>query len=156
MSIKTVALKEKLGHIDNLVNPIVVEESSRYEDILKQMAQKDRGSVIVTRKGKVVGVFTERDILNKHILENLPAATPISKIMTQNPITITADDTLGRAVELMHAKGVRNLPLVDAQGQPKAIVTVGRVIRYLADHFPAEVVNLPPVLNQVSSHPEGA
>ncbi|MBI3549638.1 MAG: CBS domain-containing protein [Elusimicrobia bacterium] len=156
MSIKTVALKEKLGHIDSLVIPIVVDESATYKEVVSKMAAQDRGSVIVTRKGAVVGIWTERDLLFKCVLEKVKASTPIGELMTPKPIILREDDTLGKAIEVMHEKGVRNLPLVDAKGKPKAIVTVGRVIRYLADHFPAEVVNLPPVLNQVTSDPEGA
>lgn len=155
MSIKTVALSQKLKFLD-LLPPLVVEETTTYGDVLKRMRTADRGSVIVCKHGAVSGIFTERDVLNKHALENVKEATPIRELMTPKPVTITGETTVGEAVELMHSKNFRNLPLVDGKGRPQGLLTVGRIIRYLADHFPAEVVNLPPKLNQVTSEPEGA
>jgi len=155
MSTKTSALNEKLEHMD-LLSPILVEEETPYNDVLAAMRKAKRGSVIVCRKRKVVGIFTERDVLNRCLLENPPLSTPIRKMMTPNPATVQGGTTLGEAVEIMHAKGARNLPIVDAKGFPRGMLTVGRVIRYLADHYPAEVVNLPPVLHQTTHETEGA
>jgi CBS domain-containing protein len=120
------------------------------------MRKAMRGSVIVCRKGKLVGIFTERDVLNRCLLENTPASTPINRLMTPNPVTVDGKTTLGHAIELMHEKAIRNLPWIDPAGRPKGMLTVGRVIRYLADHYPAEVVNLPPLLHQTTQESEGA
>lgn len=155
MSQKTAALSESLAHID-LLPPVIVEETVPYGEVLDVMRRSDRGSVVVTRRGIVAGVFTERDLLGKYALESIARDTPIRELMTPDPVTIAPETTVGEAVELMHSKRVRNLPLVDTQGRPRGLLTVGRVIRYLADHYPAEVVNLPPVLHQTPSAPEGA
>ena len=155
MSTKTLALNEKLERLD-LLPPVTVEEDASYETTLAAMRRAKQGSVLVCRAGKLTGIFTERDVLNRCLLEKIALSTPIRKLMTPNPATARQDSTLGEAVELMHAKGARNLPIVDSQGRPKGLLTVGRVIRYLADHYPAEVVNLPPVLHQTSHETEGA
>jgi len=156
MSIKTVALKEEVGHLDLDPPPLVVEESASYGEVLGKMRRSNQGSAIVCRKGVIAGVFTDRDILNKYALEKPSLKTPIGKLMTAKPVTIRPSATIGKAIETMHAKRVRNLPLTDSKGRPKGLLTVGCIIRYLADHFPAEVVNLPPTLNQVISETEGA
>lgn len=155
MSTKTQTLDVRLDHLD-LLAPVLVEETSPYGEVLERMRTLDRGSVIVTKSGKVTGIFTERDYLYKHCLEDTDLKTPICKLMSTRPIAVSPETTLGEAVEIMHEKKFRNLPIVDASGRPKGLLTVGRVIRYLADHFPAEVVNLPPTLHQVSQDPEGA
>lgn len=152
---KTQVLDEKLAHLD-ILDPVTVEGSATYQECLEVMRKNGRGAVIVCKKGKVAGVFTERDVLYKHLLEGIAVSTPVSKLMTPGPVTVTLETTLGRAVELMHEKGVRNLPLVDKDGRPKKILTIGRVLKYLADHYQAEVVNLPPVLHQMSEETEGA
>lgn len=155
MSTKTSALNEKLEHID-LLPPVVVEEDTPYSKTLDAMRQSQRGSVLVCQGEKVTGIFTERDVLNRCLLENVAPSTPMRKLMTPNPATARPETTLGEAVELMHSKGARNLPIVDSKGRPKGLLTVGRVIRYLADHYPAEVVNLPPVLHRTIRDTEGA
>lgn len=155
MSAKTVALSETLGHVD-LPAPLILEDSVPYGEALRILREAQRGSAIVCRGGKVCGIFTERDVLNRCVLEGVRAETTIRDLMTPNPRTVRAETTLGEAVELMHRHGVRNLPLVDGLSRPQGLVTVGGIIRYLADHYPAEVMNLPPVLHQVSHDTEGA
>lgn len=152
---KASALNEKLSRV-YLLPPILVEEDATYGQVLEIMRGAKKGSVIVCRKGKLVGIFTERDVLNRCLLENIAPSTPIQRLMTPDPISVNANTTLGEAVELMHNKGVRNLPWVDAKGSPKGILTVGRVIRYLADNYPSEVVNLPPEPHQTTHESEGA
>ena len=155
MSSKTLALDEKIEHLD-LAPSLVVDEAIPLSEVLGRMRQAKRGSVMVCRDGKLTGVFTERDYLNKYALENVSPDKQIGEFMTPHPEIIHLDTPLGKAVELMHEKHVRNLPIVDAEGRPKGLLTVGRVIRYLADHYPREVVNLPPKLRQIMSESEGA
>ncbi|MBI4424375.1 MAG: CBS domain-containing protein [Elusimicrobia bacterium] len=151
---KTKALHVPLGHLD-LLTPIVLEESTPYGETLRRMREGQRGSVIVCNGGAVTGVFTERDYLYKQCLERVPLETPIGKLMSTRPVTVSPDTTLGEAVELMHEKRFRNLPVVDAAGKPQALLTVGRIIRYLAETFPAEVMNLPPT-PRVTTETDGA
>ena len=155
MSAKTLALDERLDHLD-LLPALVVDEAVPFGEVLNRMRQSERGSVVVCRDGRVTGIFTERDYLNRCSVESIRPETPISDMMTPHPYTVKVETTLGQAIELMHSKGVRNLPLIDAEGRPQGLLTVGRIIRYLAEHFPAEVVNLPPKLHAVSNEPEGA
>jgi CBS domain-containing protein len=155
MASKTSALNEKLNRL-YLLPPILVEEDATYGQVLEILHGAKRGSVIVCRKGKLAGIFTERDVLNRCILEDIPPSAPIKSLMTPNPFTVDENTTLGEAAELMHVKGVRNLPWVDAKGSPKGMLTVGRVIRYLADNYPAEVMNLPPAPHQTTHESEGA
>ena len=154
MSAKTQALRQPLQHLD-LLTPIVVDEDTPYGEVLATMRKNARGSVIVCREGSATGVYTERDYLYKHCLERVDPKTPIGKLMSTRPVTVTAKATLGEAVELMHDKRVRNLPVVDEKGRPQALLTVGGIIRFLAENFPREVVNLPPT-TQVSGDADGA
>src|SRR5208282_3772189 len=101
MARKISALNEKLDHLD-LLAPVIVDEDATYKEVLDVMRKLQRGSVIVCSKKKVAGMFTERDVLNRCVLEQIPPATPIHRLMTPDPITISADTTLGDAIELMH------------------------------------------------------
>ncbi len=154
MSSKTKALNETLGNLD-LLPPIVVEETMSYGEVLERMRRLQRGSVVICNNGAVSGVFTERDYLYKHCLERVDPKTPIGRVMSTHPVTVHSDRTLGEAIELMHEKRFRNLPIVDDDGHPTGLLTVGRIIRYLAENFPAEVMNLPPTLD-LPQEAEGA
>lgn len=142
MSFKTKALNEKLGHVDRY-EPAAVEETATVKEALHLMRRRQKPALMVCRKGQLVGIFTERDYLMK-AAGAAKAGEPISKYMTPKPVTGGLDQTLGEAIEIMDAKHLRTLPIIDADGVPASVVTVLTVIRYLADHFPAAVVNRPP------------
>lgn len=133
-----------------------LDEATGYGTVLEKLREARTGSLVVTRAGKVAGVFTERDILNKCLLEGTRPGTPLRELMTQTPATLTLGATVREAITLMNQRRIRNLPLVDADGAPKGLLTVGRLIRFLAFAFPSEVVNLPPRPGQVVEEVEGA
>lgn len=146
---------EKLSQLDH-TEPLHADESAAYGEILQLFQARRAGAVVLTRKGKVSGVFTERDVLNKCLLEGVDPRTPVREFMTSAPAAVRGDATVGEAIALMHERKVRNLPMVDAAGRLVGLLTVGRIIRYLASAFPAEVVNLPPKPSQVTEEVEGA
>lgn len=154
MSVKTKALNEKLAHVDRY-EPAAVEETATVKEALHIMRRRQKPALMVCRKGKLVGIFTERDYLVK-AAGAAKAGEPISKYMTPDPITGGLSMTLGEAIEVMDSKHLRTLPIVDDKGAPASVVTVLTVIRYLADHFPAAVVNRPPQPHVVSSDADGA
>jgi CBS domain-containing protein len=146
---------ENLGHLKQ-TDPVQMDDSATYGEVLGVLQKKRIGSILLCHDGQVTGIFTERDILNKSVLENTPPDTPIKNLMTKKPITIECDKTIGDAIRLMHTKHIRNLPMVDKDGSLVGLLTVGRLIRFLASVFPAEVVNLPPQPNQITTEVEGA
>lgn len=155
MSPKIDPFIEKVGNL-NEIRHIAAEESTPYGQIIELLHQKRLPSVTLTSGDAVTGIFTERDILNKCLLENIDDKTPISELMTRNPMTIQTSSTIGCAIEIMHDRRIRNLPLLDESGKLVGLLTVGRLIRFLANHHPAEVVNLPPRPSQVTEQVEGA
>jgi MFS transporter, MHS family, proline/betaine transporter len=153
MSVKTKALREKLSHVTR-TKPVTVPETASVREVLALMREKQAHCVMVCKGPALSGIFTERDYLMK-VLGRAKGAEPIRDFMTPKPLIATLDQTLGEAIEAMNAKGLRNLPLVDEQGAPASLLTVNAIIRYLADHFPAQVVNRPPA-PMVSNEQDGA
>lgn len=142
----------RLGRLEFLQT----EEDSPLDKVLELMRGRNMGCVLSCRRGKLTGVLTERDLLNKFMLERIPFSTPLRELMTRDPVSTDSACTVGDAIRLMHAKHIRNLPIVDGSGKPVGLLTVGRIIRLLASHYPAEVVNLPPKPGQVTEEVEGA
>ena len=115
------------------------------------------GCVLVEDGGKLVGIFTERDILTKLVGTGYdPAKVAVDGVMTRNPETLTPDDPIAFALQQMSVGGFRHVPLVDSDGRPVGILSVKDIVDYLAEHFPQEILNIPPEPGRQPRIPEGA
>nr|MBL8456868.1 CBS domain-containing protein [Zoogloeaceae bacterium] len=80
----------------------------------RKMAQAHVGSIMITESDRLVGIFTERDALNRVLAAGLdPDRTPLSAVMTANPQSISADAQLGHALHQMFEGGFRHMPVVE-------------------------------------------
>jgi len=76
--------------------------------------------------------------------------------MTRQPKTLDLDQTIRDAIVLMKTGRYRNVPIVDAAGHLVGVVRQADIIKYLAESFPEELLNLPPRPHQRMKEPEGA
>jgi CBS domain-containing protein len=114
------------------------------------------GCVLVEQGGKLVGIFTERDILTKLVGTGYdPAKVLVDGVMTRDPETLTLDDPIAFAMQLMNVGGFRHVPLVDDERRPVGILSVKDIVDYLVEHFPRDVLNIPPEPGKHSRTPEG-
>lgn len=89
----------------------------------KLMATKNVGAVMVVDDERLVGIFTERDIVVRVVAPGLDARTTrLADVMTARPQTIEPDQPFGYALFVMHEKGFRHLPVVE-DGKPIGIVS---------------------------------
>lgn len=88
------------------------------------MAEKKIGAMLVLEDGRIAGIFTERDALNKVLATSLdPDSTPLSQVMARDPQTIRADKPLAYALLMMAEGGFRHVPVVDDDGAPVGMVS---------------------------------
>jgi len=88
------------------------------------MAEKKIGALLVVEDGRIAGIFTERDALNKVLAGRLdPEATPLSRVMVANPQTIRVDKPLAYALLMMAEGGFRHVPVIDDNGAPVGMVS---------------------------------
>ena len=113
---------------------------------IQAMVQNRRAAVvIVDEPGRLIGIFTERDVLTRVMGAGLVARdTPLRDVMTPEPESLRPDDRICYAINRMHAGGFRSLPLVDDAHRPIGIITVNDVVRWLAEIFPEAVLNMRP------------
>lgn len=79
-----------------------------------RMAEQKVGAMLVLEKGALIGIFTERDLLNRIVAKRLdPDGTPLSQVMTHDPRTISADKTLAHALVMMEDGGYRHVPVME-------------------------------------------
>ncbi len=146
--------KERIRTL-RLSEPARVSPETSLADTIRAMRAARIGCTLVCEEGRVIGIFTERDVLNKILGSKVDYAAPIRRFMTTEPCSLNPDDSLGKAIRMMTEKGYRHVPLLDEQGRDAGMVCAKDLVEYIAEHFPAEVVNLPPRLHQVMRKPEG-
>jgi CBS domain-containing protein len=155
LTIEQALRKERLGSLPLFV-PTCVSVGTSLGETLRLMRAEKVGVVLVCDGERLAGIFTERDVLNKLLEHGVDESEPVDRYMTPDPEALGLDDTLGDAVRLMTQHGYRNIPLLDEGGKRVGIVAARDIVHFVAEHFPAEVVNLPPKLKQTFKEPEGA
>jgi CBS domain-containing protein len=89
----------------------------------KLMAAKNVGAIMVIEDDRLVGIFTERDVVFRVVARGLDAqATRLADVMTRAPHTIDPDKPFGYALLVMQEKGFRHLPVIQ-DGKPIGIVS---------------------------------
>ena len=124
-------------------------------DLIRDTGVAD--SVFVTDDaGRLKGVLTERDIFGRLVGPEVNLAQPVDVCMIDHPNTLHLDEPIRRAIELMQTGQFRNVPLIDDDSTLVGVVRPVDVLKYLAESFPEELLNLPPRPHQLMDAPEGA
>lgn len=153
-SLETVIRAKKIGEI---INPKLVQSPPEIsvKDAIKLMQDNRAGYIVVAKNKKVVGVFTEIDVVQKILDQDVNWEDPIGQYMTKDPPVLKPTDTIGTAIDLMGEHRFYHIPLVDDQGELVNVISVRTLVRFLAEYYPQEVYNLPPHPDQVMQTPEG-
>lgn len=138
--------------------PLAVRPGTSLQACLEQIqATGTADSVFVTdEEGHLLGVLTERDIFGKLVGHGADLAHPVDALMVDHPFTLHLDEPIRHAIELMQTGRYRNVPLVDDDGRLVGVVRPVDVLKYLAEAFPEELLNLPPRPHQLMDATEGA
>ncbi len=100
-------------------------------ECVRTMSTKKIGALIVMKSERLVGIFTERDALNKVLAVGLePNKTKVSDVMTKDPYSVSPTTTVGDAMELVTRRHFRHLPVVK-DGKVLAVVSSGDLTHWL-------------------------
>jgi CBS domain-containing protein len=136
---------------------VVVESSKNLATTIELMQHMKTGCVLAAENGVLVGIFTERDILIKILGKNRDFVNmTVNEVMTRSPESLHLDDSIAYAMNMMSVGGYRHVPIVDDQRKPISILSVKDVISYIVEHFPNEIINLPPKPLRSTTEREGA
>ena len=112
---------------------VSVPEDTPLDAAVAKMRQRKIGCLLVTDpEGRLSGIFTERDLINKVVgcVEDLDAHT-VSEFMSHRPEAVRADQLLACALQRMKVGDFGYLPLVDEEGRPKQIISSRDIINHL-------------------------
>jgi CBS domain-containing protein len=111
-------------------------------ECVRTMAAEKIGALIVMDGERLIGIFTERDALNKVLAAGLdPVRTKVSEVMTKDPYCIPPTTTVGEAMALVTKRRFRHLPIVE-HGKVLAVVSSGDLTHWLVKDKMGEVQEL--------------
>lgn len=122
----------------------LLPESATIREAIQLMLDRRIGAVLVVRDGKPVGIFTERDVVQRVTLSGIGLDSPIIEVSTRDPEALGLDDGIAFALNRMVVGGFRNLPIVDESGAPRSVLSQRDVVAFIVSLLPGRVLNLPP------------
>jgi CBS domain-containing protein len=111
------------------------------------MRAKKVSAVLVverTKARRLVGIFTERDLVNRALPARGWAKARVDKFMTKAPEALRARDPIAYGVNKMSVGGFRHVPIVDDDGRPAGVLSARDVLDFVVELCPEEILNLPP------------
>jgi CBS domain-containing protein len=114
--------------------PVTLPPTATVADAIQTMLAVNIGAILVVDgQGRVLGMFSERDLLKK-VAGLVPdyASRPISEFMTPGPETVRPSDTLAFVLHKMDVGGYRHLPVLH-EGKPIAMISVRDMLRHVTN-----------------------
>lgn len=122
--------------------PVTISAHTSVRAAIETLVDQKIGCLLVADDGKVAGIFTERDVLNRVLPDRGTLEQPVSEVMTPGPQTISMDDSIAYAMHEMAVGGYRHLPVADADGTAAGIISARDLVRFLSVRF-ADVDGMP-------------
>jgi CBS domain-containing protein len=137
--------------------PVTVRPGTSLADCIAEIQRTGTGDsvFVVDGDGRLAGVLTERDIFGRIVAGHVDLHQPVESLMTVEPRTLDLDQTIRDAIELMQTGRYRNVPLLDDDDVLQGVVRPQDLLKYLAEAFPEELLNLPPRPHQTMKRAEG-
>jgi len=96
------------------------------------MMEHNIGAIPVLREGQLVGIFSERDVMNRVVAAGrTPGHTTVGEVMTPNPRAVSIDESFDECLFMMQEFGFRHLPVVDGK-EVKGLLSLRDIVGYLS------------------------
>ena len=140
MDLRNISLSFILNEKSSSVYCVDVAET--VAEAVGLMNREKIGSVMVIKNGQYVGIFTERDVLNRVISAKLnPEKTRVEKVMTSDFVSVQENSTLRETMHIMTNKRVRHLPVFEEE-KLVGMISIGDVTRKLLEINQNEAASL--------------
>lgn len=117
--------------------PVCVSPETSLAEAISRLKMNNVGALLITdADGKLIGIFTERDVLYKVAgqVRDL-SAIPVSRVMTPNPTALKATVPIAHALHLMSLHGFRHIPIVDNDGRPQGLPSFRGMVKFIGTNL---------------------
>ena len=132
----------------NPPTPLCVREETRLCEVIDLLRAHKMGCILITDdKGRLAGIFSERDLTLKVDIDQAGITQQrVGEFMTVNPVTASFDMTIAYILNLMSQGGFRHIPIVDKDNLPVGMVSVKDIVDHMVSTFMDDLLNfeLPP------------
>ena len=116
-------LEEKGGQV------LEIDADASVLEAVQLMVEKNVGSLLVTERGEVSGIVTERDYLRRVTLEGRTEEAPVREVMSSPLVIATLDTTVDECMALMSDRRIRHVPVVDGE-KVVGLVSIGDLVKF--------------------------
>jgi CBS domain-containing protein len=116
-------LEEKGGDV------LEIDGDSSVFEAVQLMVENNVGSLLVTERGEVVGIVTERDYLRRVTLEGRTEEAPVREIMSSPLVVATLETTVDECMAMMTDRRIRHIPVVDEE-KVVGLVSIGDLVKF--------------------------
>ncbi|MCI4456015.1 MAG: CBS domain-containing protein [Sulfolobus sp.] len=102
--------------------PVTAGLNATLSEVASLMKENDVGSVIITEGNKPVGIITERDLVYA-VADGLSPETPVTKVMSYDPVKVRQDEDVSSALSLMVSRNIRHLVVVNDEGDLVGVIS---------------------------------
>lgn len=128
-------------------DPITLDASAAIRRAAELMRERDVGDVLVVRDGELLGIVTDRDIVVRAVAASADLEAPVGEICSGDLATVSPDAPLDAARDRMRKRAVRRVPVVDDDGAPVGILSLGDLAIELAPRSPLGRISAAPPNN---------
>jgi CBS domain-containing protein len=122
---------------------VAINSSATVMDAIKVMAKAQVGAILIIDDGQLNGIFTERDLMMRVVLEDKkPESTAVTDVMTSPVLTITKDKEPDDVLMLMQEKHIRHLALVNGEGDVEGMISIRHLLTEKVEHLTQELDSL--------------
>ena len=109
-----------------------VSPTTSVRDAIDKLNSLSISSLIIVDESRVVGIFTERDVLERVAQQfSQVADSPVSEVMTADPFVVYRNDPVGAAVAATTLAGYRHVPVIDESGNLLGMISPPRVFEFM-------------------------
>jgi CBS domain-containing protein len=127
--------EETVGAIQSTPVAMVTPETPVHA-ALQTLARLKVSCLLIEDQSKLVGVFSDRDVLERVALEyDQVKDRPVRELMTANPVVVYESDSAAAALSIMAVSGFRHVPVTKVDGTIVGIISPQRVTEFLRKHF---------------------
>lgn len=129
--LKRSIMEDRLSVLQPKVS-VRIPPDTKVKDVINTMVEKRLDAVLIVENDQLIGIFSERDIVNRvalHLEE--VKEKPIREFMTPNPEKLSINHTIAFALNKMDVGDYRHIPITDDENRPTGLIAVRDIIRYI-------------------------